>query len=105
METVTRHRLPDTDRYGQEVGGEQSATILVREVEPLSGREVVRQRIGQQTREYTIKLYTLTKVDILDGDAVTVRGRRYNFVDISEWRATGSTFTGQVILCGGGGSG
>ena len=45
---------------------------------------------------------TLAPVDIADGDEVTVRGTRYRFVSVSEWRATGSRFAGYVILCGGG---
>ncbi|MGB3301782.1 MAG: hypothetical protein WBA98_03750 [Gordonia sp. (in: high G+C Gram-positive bacteria)] len=81
---------------------EQSATIVVREVEPLSGRDVVRQGIGVDARTFTCKLYTLVPVDVVNGDAVTVRGRRYDYVDVSEWKATGTRFSGSVILCGGG---
>lgn len=100
METVTRHR-GGTDRYGRPLP-EQDATIVVREVEPLTGREVVRQGIGVDARTFTCKLYTLQPVDIVNGDAVTVRGVRYPYVDVSEWRATGTRFDGRVILCGGG---
>lgn len=101
METVVRHRIADADQYGTIPAGED-ATIVVHEVEPLSGRDVVRQRVGRHTREYTCRLYTLRPVDIADGDEVTVRGRRYQFVDVAQWKATGSRFDGRVILCGGG---
>lgn len=101
METITRHRIGDADRYGEIPPG-QDATIVVREIEPLSGREVVRQRVGQDSREYTCRLYTLAPVDIEPGDEVTVRGVRYRYVDVAAWRATGAQFDGRVILCGGG---
>lgn len=102
METIVRHRRPADDQYGQPDGVESAASIVVREVEPLGGRDVIRQRVGRSTREYTVRLYTLTPVDVRSGDEVTVRGTRYRFVDVSQWRATGAVFDGRVILCGGG---
>ena len=100
METITRHR-GGTDAYGRPEA-EESATIVVREVEELEGRELVRRGSGRTSRTYTMRLYTLVPVDVKDGDEVTVRGVRYPFVSVSTWRATGSTFDGRVILCGGG---
>ncbi|WP_336819845.1 hypothetical protein [Gordonia sp. MMO-8] len=100
METVTRHRGGMND-HGRPLD-EDDESIVVREVEPLEGREIVRRGSGRSARTFTVKLYTLMPVDIKDGDEVTVRGVRYPFVSVSEWRATGRRFSGRVILCGGG---
>lgn len=100
METITRHR-GGLDESGYPLDDED-ATIVVREVEPLEGREVIRRGTGRSTRLFTVRLYTLVPVDIRDGDEVTVRGERYPFVTVSNWKATGSRFAGMAILCGGG---
>ena len=101
METITRHR-GGMDAYGRPTEVEADAAVVVREVEPLEGKELVRRGSGRTARTFTVRLYTLGPVDVRDGDEVTVRGVRYPFVSVSTWKATGSRFEGRVILCGGG---
>lgn len=94
-EQVTRHRGGQRDENG-ELTTSASATLMAIAVAPGGGSD--RADRGRAGEDIACTVYFPIGTDIVNGDELTVRGRRFQIV-VNDWYLGSSQTGGVEVLC------
>lgn len=94
-EQVIRHRGPGRDEDGKIIPAIDAPLSAIAIAPTGGGRNVQRARDG---RTVSCTAYFVPRVDIANGDELTVRGERYSII-VNDWRSPRSGRGGIEVLC------
>lgn len=95
-EPVIRHRGGERDENGEFTAEDSPVTLLALAVAPGAGSdESERSRTGEST---ACTVYFPAGTDVVNGDELTVRGKRFQIV-VSTWQISSSPIGGLEVRC------
>lgn len=97
-ESVTRHRGGGFDSDGDPIVG-SDVDLPANAVAPGATREYVAR--GRDGSNVAYSVFFVPAVDLVDGDELTVRGKRFA-VQVEQWRSPRTSRSGTVAICTGG---
>lgn len=95
-EEIIRHRGGERDENGVFSAESEPVTLLALAVAPGGGSDrTERLRNGE---DIACTVYFATGTDVVNGDELTVRGKRFRIV-VNDWQLDASSVGGLEVLC------